>query len=70
MSNEKRAPAVMSHALKVPGLNKLHGKRVILASASPRRKQILETFVRIIHTPPSHSRYISDVQNTREYRQR
>ncbi|VDC04933.1 unnamed protein product [Peniophora sp. CBMAI 1063] len=34
----------MGHALKIPGLNKLHGKRVILASASPRRKQILETF--------------------------
>ena len=40
----------MNHALKIPGLNKLHGKRVILASASPRRNQILETFVRTLTT--------------------
>jgi len=35
---------VLPHALRVPGLTKLHGKRVILASASPRRKDILKTF--------------------------
>ena len=29
--------------LDVPALNQLRGKRVILASASPRRKQILST---------------------------
>ena len=38
--------AVLPHALKVPGLVKLSGKRVVLASASPRRKEILATFVR------------------------
>ncbi|PAV16490.1 Maf Ham1 [Pyrrhoderma noxium] len=36
--------AVLPHALKVPGLVKLSGKRVVLASASPRRKEILATF--------------------------
>ncbi|KDQ58961.1 hypothetical protein JAAARDRAFT_205959 [Jaapia argillacea MUCL 33604] len=35
---------LLPHALKLPGLSKLSGKRVILASNSPRRKQILETF--------------------------
>ena len=38
--------AVLPHALKVPGLVKLSGKRVVLASANPRRKEILATFVR------------------------
>ena len=37
--------AVLPHALRVPGLTKLYGKRVILASNSPRRKEILKTFV-------------------------
>jgi len=47
MSSEKRLPAkVLPHALVMPATNKLHGKRFILASASPRRKEILETFVR------------------------
>ncbi|KAH7099027.1 Maf/Ham1 [Auriculariales sp. MPI-PUGE-AT-0066] len=42
---EKRLPAkVLDHALVVPATNKLHGKRFVLASASPRRKEILETF--------------------------
>lgn len=45
--SEKRQPAVMAHALKIPGLNKLAGKRVVLASASPRRKEILQTMVRL-----------------------
>ncbi|KAH8118185.1 Maf-like protein [Phellopilus nigrolimitatus] len=36
--------AVKPNALKVPGLVKLSGKRVVLASASPRRKEILKTF--------------------------
>jgi len=39
-----RQPAVLSHALKIPGVNKLAGKRLVLASASPRRKDILKTF--------------------------
>ncbi|KAI0319064.1 Maf/Ham1 [Amylostereum chailletii] len=42
--SEKRQAAVMSHALRIPGLNKLAGKRVVLASGSPRRKEILKTF--------------------------
>ena len=41
--------AIKPHALKVPGLIKLSGKRVVLASASPRRKEILATFVRMVH---------------------
>ena len=41
----KREPAVLLHALRVPGLTKLTGKRVVLASASPRRREILRTFV-------------------------
>ncbi|KAI0029422.1 Maf/Ham1 [Vararia minispora EC-137] len=40
---EKREPVVMSHALKIPGVNKLAGKRVVLASASPRRREVLQT---------------------------
>ncbi|KAF8501255.1 Maf-like protein [Gautieria morchelliformis] len=35
--------AVLDHALRVPGTNKLAGKRVVLASSSPRRKAILKT---------------------------
>ena len=42
---QKREPAVLPHALRVPGLTKLSGKRVVLASASPRRREILRTFV-------------------------
>ncbi|KAL7412965.1 inosine triphosphate pyrophosphatase-like protein [Mrakia frigida] len=33
---------VLSHALPLPIFNKMNGKRIILASASPRRKEILE----------------------------
>ena len=36
---------VLAHALKLPSLQKLVGKRVILASNSPRRREILHTFV-------------------------
>ncbi|KAG2363808.1 Maf Ham1 [Suillus spraguei] len=35
--------AVLSTALKTPAIQKLTNKRVILASASPRRKEILQT---------------------------
>ncbi|OBZ72991.1 N-acetylserotonin O-methyltransferase-like protein [Grifola frondosa] len=35
---------VLPHALRLPSLEKLVGKRVVLASASPRRKEILQTF--------------------------
>ena len=36
---------VLPHALKIPALEKLVGKRVVLASNSPRRRDILRTFV-------------------------
>lgn len=42
----KHPPVVLPHALHIPGINKLAGKRVVLASGSPRRKEILQTFVR------------------------
>ncbi|KAF8885877.1 inosine triphosphate pyrophosphatase-like protein [Gymnopilus junonius] len=35
---------VLSHALRVPALEKLKNKRIVLASNSPRRKEILRTF--------------------------
>ncbi|KIJ62964.1 hypothetical protein HYDPIDRAFT_93440 [Hydnomerulius pinastri MD-312] len=35
--------AVLPNALQTPGVKKLENKRVILASASPRRKEILRT---------------------------
>lgn len=36
---------VLPHALQTPAIKKLTGKRIILASASPRRKDILSVFV-------------------------
>jgi len=41
MSSSKH---VLPHALQTPAIKKLTGKRVILASASPRRKDILSVF--------------------------
>lgn len=38
------ANPVLPHALPLPAIKKLTGKRVVLASASPRRKDILKTF--------------------------
>ena len=38
---------ILPHALRVPALEKLKGKRIVLASNSPRRKEILCTFVRV-----------------------
>lgn len=40
-----RPEAISSMALKSPAFEALKGKRVILASSSPRRKQILESVV-------------------------
>ena len=37
---------VLSHALKTSVLEKLKDKRVVLASNSPRRKELLRTIVR------------------------
>ena len=45
---------VLPHALKVPALEKLVGKRVVLASNSPRRSDILKTFVRPPRSTPKH----------------
>ncbi len=42
--------AVLEHALKAPGIEILKGKRVVLASNSPRRKEILKNFVRVYLT--------------------
>ncbi|KAJ7212131.1 Maf-like protein [Mycena pura] len=35
---------ILSHALQTPIIKKLAGKRIVLASASPRRRDILKTF--------------------------
>ncbi|KAG8213458.1 hypothetical protein J3R82DRAFT_11975 [Butyriboletus roseoflavus] len=35
--------AVLAHALNTPGVEKLRNKRIVLASASPRRSEILRT---------------------------
>jgi hypothetical protein len=37
--------AITPSALRLPGITKLSKKRVILASNSPRRRDILKTFV-------------------------
>jgi septum formation protein len=42
--------AVLPTALKTPAIQKLTNKRVILASASPRRKEILQTLVQASFT--------------------
>ncbi|GAA5895697.1 nucleotide diphosphatase [Sporobolomyces salmoneus] len=49
MSNEKaplvgRVDPVCPHALNLPVFNLLRGKRIVLASASPRRAEILKTY--------------------------
>ena len=59
--SEKHSPsAVLPHALPTPGTTKLHGKRFILASGSPRRKAILETFVRFHLARPPAQAYLDD----------
>ncbi|CEQ41158.1 SPOSA6832_02836 [Sporobolomyces salmonicolor] len=49
MADEKaslvtRPDPVLPHALRLPVFNKLKGKRIVLASSSPRRADILRTF--------------------------
>lgn len=40
-----RSSAILPSALRLPVFEKLKGRRIVLASASPRRKDILETAV-------------------------
>lgn len=55
---------VLAHALKVPSLQKLVGKRVILASNSPRRREILRTFVSVFtHNPRTSCLYYSFIHS-------
>jgi len=53
--SKKNSESLQSHALNVPWVQILKGKRIVLASASPRRKEIMAIFVRphlfIISTP-------------------
>jgi len=44
--SKKKPECLQSHALNVPWVQILKGKRLILASASPRRREILAIFVR------------------------
>jgi len=46
---------ILPHALQTPAIKKLEGKRIVLASSSPRRKEILKTFVRAFLFPFRHS---------------
>jgi len=39
--------SLLPHALQTPSMKRLSGKRIVLASNSPRRKEILNTFVRL-----------------------
>lgn len=41
--------AVLPNALNTPGIEKLRNKRIVLASASPRRSEILQTLVSVPH---------------------
>ena len=42
---------ILPHALQTPAIKKLEGKRIVLASSSPRRTEILKTFVRAFLFP-------------------
>ncbi len=35
---------ILPHALNLPAIKKLDGKRIVLASNSPRRREILQTY--------------------------
>ena len=46
---------ILPHALQTPAIKKLEGKRIVLASSSPRRTEILKTFVRAFLFPFRYS---------------
>jgi len=46
LSSKSMATHVLDHALRTTAIEKLKGKRIVLASNSPRRKEILHTLVR------------------------
>ncbi|KAJ7935623.1 Maf-like protein [Mycena leptocephala] len=61
---------VLSHALQTPGIKKLSGKRIVLASASPRRKDILSVFgiaPDIIPSTFEEDLPVSSFENIHEY---
>jgi hypothetical protein len=41
---------ILPHALSIPIIEKLKDKRIVLASNSPRRKEIIRTIVRLSQT--------------------
>ncbi|KAJ3512007.1 hypothetical protein NLJ89_g3771 [Agrocybe chaxingu] len=64
------SPHVLPHALKIPAIEKLKGKKIILASNSPRRKEILRTFglaPEIVPSTFAEDLLISDFSTPHEY---
>ncbi|KAJ7471072.1 Maf Ham1 [Mycena latifolia] len=62
--------SVLPHALKTPSIKKLVGKRIILASASPRRKDIFSAFglaPEIIPSTFEENLPVSSFENIHEY---
>ncbi|KAJ7680029.1 inosine triphosphate pyrophosphatase-like protein [Mycena rosella] len=61
---------VLPHALQTPAMKKLSGKRIVLASASPRRKDILSVFGLVPEIIPStfeENLPVSSFENIHEY---
>ncbi|CAA7265758.1 unnamed protein product [Cyclocybe aegerita] len=61
---------VLPHALKIPAIERLKGKKIILASNSPRRKEILRTFglaPEIVPSTFAEDLLISDFSEPHEY---
>ncbi|KAF5327619.1 hypothetical protein D9619_005033 [Psilocybe cf. subviscida] len=64
------AKHILSHALKTPAMEKLKDKRIVLASNSPRRKEILRTFglsPDIVPSTFAEDLVISDFPEPHEY---